>query len=145
MSSELDKLLRPSLDGLVIVLMVVFVVFKIPVPEVIAKYVENIVGTSIIVLVVIYLLATRPLMGIVSIIAAYELIQRSRKSKSDAIFSTYLPTEASKAKELKSYNVFPTTLEEEVVHKMVPYVTAENLPAPSFRPVLNKTYDAGTV
>ena len=145
MNSGLDKLLHPSLDGLVIILMVVFVVFKIPVPEVIAKYVENIVGTTIIVLAVVYLLATRPLMGIVSIIAAYELIQRSRKSNYDAVLSTYLPTEASKSKELESYNVFPTTLEEEVVHKMVPYVTAENLPVPSFKPVLNKTYDAAAV
>lgn len=145
MNSGLNKLLQPNLDGLAVVLMVVFVVFKIPVPEVIAQYVENIVGTTIIVLAVIYLLSRRPLMGIVSIIAAYELIQRSRKSNYDAVLSTYLPTEASKAKEMESYNVFPTTLEEEVVHKMVPYVTGENLPAPSFKPVLNQTYDAATV
>lgn len=145
MNKELNKLLKPTLNNIVLVLMVAFIVLDVPVPEVIAKSIDNIVGMTVIVLSVIYLLVQRPLMGVVSIVAGYELLQRSKKSKHDAVVAAYLPTEASKAKELKSYNVFPTTLEEEVVHKMVPYVAAENLPAPSFKPVLNDVYNASTV
>ena len=82
------------------------------------------------------------LLGVIGLVAAYVLIQRSENTTGTQAEKDYLPSEAKKKAVLSAMNQFPMTVEEEVIAKMLPMNNQVDLSQPEFKPVLGDTHNA---
>ena len=79
--------------------------------------------------------------SVLAIIAAYELVRRSRK---ECHSEAATRSEDAKMDEMVSYNHFEKTLEEEMVEKLTPVTVEDSQPA-SYLPLLNDLQDAAPI
>lgn len=113
------------LEILLFILYVVYIVFSIPTPEFLIPLLDSPLGLGIVIITTLYLfLYTTPILGILSVLVAYELLRRSSKDSSSGgtPIMKYTPTQMKKDKYMKEMNP-PTnvlTLEEEIVKEMAP-------------------------
>jgi len=80
-----------------------------------------------------------PLVGVLTLFAAHELIRRSTTSTNGQAVYKYLPSQDKMDSTLNSLNQFPITLEEQVVSTMAPLVLDGPSGPPSYVPVLDKS------
>jgi len=123
------------------ILLALFIIFDVRPPAQLAEHIDSLVGRVVIILFVIILLFSNPVVGALGAIAAYELFRRSEFS--NAI--QYVPSERKKKRNMKVMNQFPKTLEEEVVHNMLPTVSSGRLPPQKFVPKPDETHGASKV
>lgn len=144
--NALMKLLKKERNEYVIIaLMVAFIVFDVKVPGLVANLVDNMIGRLVIIAGALSLLFLHPVLGVVSLIAAYELINRSERMTGTYQNRKYLPSGTNKNKHLTAFNQFPVTLEEQMIHKMVPVVNEGSRMPPSYKPVQDKLHQASHV
>lgn len=131
-------------EYITIMLMIVFMISNVDVPKPIASLIDSLAGRVIVILGSLSLLVLHRPLGIVSLVFAYELIQRSEMKTGTYQTRTFLPSETRKGQHFDAMNQFPTTLEEEVVAKMVPLVRENDADADNaeHQPVLSKIYGA---
>ena len=127
---------------LLVVLLTIFIVFEVPLPEFVSELVDNPVGKVAVAAASLCMLSVSPLVGVLSIIAAFVLIQRSSVGTGSFGLNNFLPTESKKSQQLNAMNDFPVTVEEEVISKMLPVANYEDLSTPEYKPVLDDNYDA---
>jgi hypothetical protein len=158
------KLFKKNVShSLLAALLVVFVVADIQIPIEIANLLDTLLGRVFVAGVAISLLLKNSVLGVLGIIAAYELLRRAEKNAaggaagiqipnppawSHAEHNTndkYLPSEQKKAADLSSLNQFPLTLEETLISEMIPFTSNSSMGAPSYRPTLDSLYDAARV
>ena len=134
-------------EVLVLVLLIVFIVFKINVPGGLAEIIdENVLAQVFIYLFAVSMIAySKPVIGVFALIASYVLIQRSKRRNGSSAMVKYLPSEDSKNKQLNSYNQFEPTLEEGVVANMAPIVMDGPSGSPSYLPILDNTGSASDI
>ena len=123
-------------------LLSVFILFDIKVPLVLAELVDNPIGKIVVAVLSLCLLSLNALAGVVGLIAAYVLIQRSGDTTGTIATENYLPTEEQKSSHLSAMNQFPVTVEEEVISKMLPSTNQRDMTQPEFKPVLDDNHDA---
>jgi len=123
-------------------ILAIFIVMDIKVPPGVANLVDTIVGKVVVIMIGLSLMGVNPLVGVLGVIAAYELIRRS--SSSSNIFSSfdYIPNEESKSNEMQVYQNNEITVEEEVIANMLPRTAADALDNPSYKPIQNKLHAA---
>ncbi len=127
----------------IMMLMIVFMVSNLDVPKPIASMIDTLTGRVVVILLALSLLTLHRPLGIVSLVFAYELIQRSEMKTGTYQTRTFLPSETRKGQHFDAMNQFPQTLEEEVVSKMVPLVSGPSIDdAPQHQPVMGKIYGA---
>ena len=151
------KLFKKNMShSLLAALLVLFIVFVFKIPNEVAKLTNTLLGRVLVAGGAMALLLNDPLLGILAIVAGYELLRRSdnvlgggqklllknRRWKMPNGRHRYIPSEASKQRDFDKLNQFPTTLEESIIRNMIPYVSNANLSPPSFRPTLDSLYDA---
>jgi hypothetical protein len=126
-------------EALILVLLIVFIVFKIDVPTGLAEIIdENVLAQVFIYLFALSAIAySKPVIGVLALIASYVLIQRSKIRNGSSAMVKYLPSEDSKNKQLNAYNQFEPTLEESVVSTMAPIVLDGPSGQPSYLPILD--------
>ena len=110
-----------STELALMVVFIVYLVFPINTPRFIAPYVESPLGIVCIFAITVYLfIYSHPILAILYIFVAYELLRRT--SKSVVIKAVqHTPSQATKDKEMKQMNPKKAeTLEEEIVEKMAP-------------------------
>jgi hypothetical protein len=118
-------------------------IFNIQTPAMLANLIDNIYGNIVVILVAFYLFAnTHPIVGVVGLFAAYELIRRSSHSNGTLAIQRYLPTELTKSGHLSAFNQFPVTLEEEVVKQMAPLVETVGPDNLHYKPASEDTHNA---
>jgi hypothetical protein len=105
------------------VLLIIFIVSDVQIPPVIGEMVDTLLGKIVVVMVALSLFGSHPVVGAIGLVAAYQLITRSEGQSAIAL---YLPGEVKKNQIFKSINQFPTTLEEEVIAKQMPYIFKKN-------------------
>ena len=127
-----------NFENVVLVLLVVFIVGNFSVPVDVSEFVNTLPGSTALLLAVVALLYYKPVVGVIALIAAFELLRRSGGFKTDTDF---IPSEEKKSEEFDAMNEFPLTLEEEVVANMVP-MSSENLQPPSYQPLLEDLHDS---
>ena len=142
MEKLLKSLMKDKHHLLLSVLLSVFVVLDVKVPLVLAELVDNPVGKIVVVLIALSLLSMNTLLGVISLIAAFVLIQRSEQVTGSEGEQKYLPTEVKKSEHLSAMNQFPVTVEEEVISNMLPMTNRIDTSAPEYKPVLNELHDA---
>lgn len=124
------------------ILLCVFIVFDIQVPDALANMIDNPIGKIAVAALSLCLLSMNTLLGVIGLVAAYVLIQRSSESTGTQAEKDYLPSEAKKNAVLTSMNQFPMTVEEEVIARMLPMNNQVDLSEPEFKPVLGDTHNA---
>lgn len=130
--------------GFVIIL---YIILNVKTPKMLSKLIDTIYGNIVVVVVAMILFSiSNPVVGIVSIVAAYFLIKRSSESNGTMAIQKYLSSELSKSSDFSELNEFPITLEEQMVSKMAPLViNTTELNNSDYKPVLDTLHEAAPV
>ena len=144
MDSLKDLFTKKNMPELVLgSLFVLYLVMGYQMPEQAATIVDSTIGKIVVVLVALMLFAySKPILGILALLVAYQLIKSSSVKTGMAGLEEYYPTESKKWTPFTPTNQFAYTLEQEVVKKMASQkFNTEYVKAP-FRPILDDTHDA---
>ena len=144
-SSLLNKEHRSQL--ILTIILIVYLILGLQTPQPIAFLVNNMVGKLVIFLIVIYMfLHMNPILAVISLVVAFDLIRRSSNTVYNNLLQTYIPSEENKMGQFTAFNQFPYTLEQEVVKKMAPIVQSGSvLNKASYHPLLDNLHDASPV
>ena len=133
----------------ILILFVIYLIFDIYPTESMAQYIDTPIGMASILIITLYMFVSfSPILGVIALFVAYEVIRRSAKINNRVAIIQYTPTQERKNAELKEMNpVEATTLEEEMVATMAPigqsnmisYQTSE------FKPVAQDTHGASSI
>jgi len=106
----------------VLLALVVYLIFPFPTPQIVAPFVNGSMGLLMIfIVVVLVFLYANPILGVVFIFVAYELLRRSASVYSARPMMKHSPTERKKTQEMVKMNPpKETSLEEQVIQKMAP-------------------------
>ena len=115
------KSLTP-LEISLIILFIIYLVLPIQTPNLLAGSVDSPLGMLVIFMVTVYLFFNvNPIVAVIYVFVAYELIKRSSNKPGKVNMVSYTPTQTTKNAEMKVMNPpKKTSLEEEVVEKMAP-------------------------
>ena len=91
-----------------------FIVFNIQPPHELAKLVDNLLGRVVVIIGALSLLFAHPVLGVLGIVAAYELIRRSENTTGTGPLRKYLPTELKKKHLRRQRNGFLETKKDEI-------------------------------
>ena len=129
------------------IILIIYLILGIKTPQPVAFLVDNMVGKIIIFVIVIYMfLYKNPILAIISLLVAFDLMRRSSSSMFNGVMQTYIPSEYNKMSQFTAFNQFPYTLEQEVVNKMAPIVQSGFvLNKASYHPMLDNLHDASYV
>lgn len=133
-----------------LVLGVVFIIYLIlgfKTPQPIANVIDTIAGKIVIIIGVIYMfLNVNPILAVLGLFVAFDLIRRSSVTTGVDALQRFAPSEQKKSSQFSAFNQFPYTLEQEVVKKMAPIVqSGSSLSTPSYKPLVENFYDASPV
>jgi len=85
-----------------LILLIIYILSNIQTPAFLSVLLDNLYGNLAVIVLAFYLLTKlNPIVGVVLIFAAYELIKRSSEKTGTAALQRYLPTELKKNKELR--------------------------------------------
>ena len=103
-------------------LFIIYLVMDIYPPEIVASYIDTSIGMVGILLTTLYVFMNySPVLGVVFLFVAYEIVRRSARVNNRVPMMMYTPTQAKKDAELASMNPpVAASLEEEVVEQMAP-------------------------
>ena len=140
------KLMKNRSELLMLTVLVLYITLNVQTPDMLAKLVDNVLGNVVILLAALYLLTnTNPIVGVVALYAAYELIRRSDKSNLSSNFKKFLPTQEKKDGHFSAFNQFPVTLEEQMVKKMAPLVETSGPSNLNYKPNQEEVHNAMNV
>jgi hypothetical protein len=131
-----------SLESSLLVVFILYLVLPIQTPQVLAGTVDSPLGMLAIFIVTIYLFFySNPVLAIVYVFVAYELLRRSSQVTGRVGIVQYTPTQVKKDSELRAMNPpVVETLEEQVVQKMAPIGRSDPIvyTSSTFKPVAEK-------
>jgi len=127
-----------------VILFIVYLILGLKTPEPIANIIDTLVGKVVIILIVIYLfMHANPILAVLALFVAFDLIRRSSAATGIDALKKYAPSEEKKISQFTAFNQFPYTLEQEVVAKMAPIMKSGfSLTQASYKPLLDNLYDA---
>lgn len=126
-----------------ILILIAYILLNVETPHFLAKLIDNLYGNIILLVITIYVFShSNPVLGIVLLVAVYELINRSGDKTGTAAIKRFMPTELTKSNDLNAFNQFPVTLEEEVVKKMAPLVETNGPYELDYKPDSPDLHDA---
>ena len=126
------------------ILFIIYLIMGYKTPDVVANLVDTLIGKVVIIIIVIYLFMNcNPILAVLALFVAFDLIRRSSVATGIDALQKYAPSEEKKMSQFTAYNQFPYTLEQEVVKKMAPIVqSGSSLTPPSYKPLLDNTHDS---
>ena len=145
---KLGKMTR--LEMLLLFVFVIYLIFPIGTPGVLKDYIISPMGYLTIFIVTLYLFFySHPILAILYIFVAYELLNRSNKASMQHVSSTPMPKKQVRFNEQPAkvdeqvVSVAPktqTTLEEEVINKNAPVGVSQstNFVTTAFQPITDK-------
>ena len=144
------KLNASPLEVILFILFVFYLVFQVKTPAGLAGLINSPVGIVVVLLFAIYMfLYTHPILGILSIFVAYEVISRSSLITRQILLTPeYTPTQPKIDAEIKAMNPpKERTLEEDVVDQMAPIGKSEpsGYVMTSFKPIAEDVYGATSI
>ena len=124
-------------------LFALYLVMGYQVPNGIDSMIDSTIGKIVVIVIALMLFAySNPILGILALLVAYQLIKGASIRTGMAGLEAYYPTEAKKWSPFTSTNQFPYTLEQEMVKKMTTQKFNTEFVKPPFRPSLDDTHDA---
>lgn len=127
-----------------VILFIIYLIMGYKTPDTIANMIDTLVGKIVIFIIVIYLfMYTNPILAVLSLFVAFDLIRRSSLATGIDALKKYAPSEEKKMSQFTAYNQFPYTLEQEVVSKMAPIMkSGSSLTKASYKPLLENLHNA---
>ena len=136
-------------QALLAILFVIYLMMGYDTPGPVATLIDTLPGKIVVIIAALSLFTcVHPVLGILGLLVAYDLIRRSSKATGIDALNKYLPTEEKKSSQFSAFNQFPYTLEQEVVKKMAPLNRSNEflgMSAASYKPILDNTRDAAYV
>ena len=134
-----------QLEAILAIMFALFVVLPIDMPDILAGMIDSTIGlVGLFALTVYMFFNMSPVLAVLFIFVAYELLRRSSNKTGKAIIMQHTPSQEKKDAKMKKMNpVKKETLEEELVDKMAPVGRSDiaSYVSTSFSPVAE---DAGT-
>ena len=145
--NKLSELFELKKEDLLSLCFVVFLIMKFHIPEPVADIVDTIPGKfTVIAIAIMLFIYTNPVLGILGLFVAFDLIMRSRVTTGIDALQKYGPSQEHMDSHFTAMNQFPYTLEQEVVKKMAPMPYNNSVTqSVSFTPLLNNLHDASPV
>jgi predicted membrane protein len=111
-----------QLEIALLVIFIIYIVLPIQTPNFLAGSVDSPLGMLVIFMVTVYLFFNvNPIVAVIYVFVAYELIRRSSNKPGRVNMVNYTPSQTKKDSDMKVMNPPKTSsLEEEVVEKMAP-------------------------
>lgn len=132
-----------------LIIFVVYLVMDIYPPDALASYLDTSLGMVGILLVTLYVFINyHPILGVVFLFVAYEIVRRSARVNNRVPMIQYTPSQLKKDAELAEMNPpVPTTLEEEVIEKMAPVGRSSLITytMSEYKPVASDIHGASTI
>jgi len=131
---------------LLTILFLIYLIMGYKTPEPLAKLIDTLPGKIVVIIISLSLFVkTNPVLGVLGLLVAYDLVKRSGTTTGTDALKRYLPTQEKVNSQFTAFNQFPYTLEQEIVKKMAPVNKANEFyggAVQSYKPVLDNTYDA---
>lgn len=107
------------LEIAVLAVFIVYIVFPVHTPVQLSSYIDSPFGILMVLIITLYLFFfTKPLLGVVYLLVAYELMRRSTQVTNRVPIIKYVPSEKKRQDEMVKMNPPAyTTLEEEIVQQ----------------------------
>jgi Na+/pantothenate symporter len=136
-----------SSELILFILMILYIILGLKTPEPIANIINTAFGKLFIFLIVLYLfLYANPILAILFLYVAFQLISKSNMNINTRAMQRFLPSESTKMSQFSAFNQFPYTLEQEVVKKMAPIVqSGSSLTPVSYSPLIDNIHDAAKI
>jgi hypothetical protein len=114
--------MKNPLEMVLLALFVLYLVFPVATPFRLAPYVDSGLGLLVVLAVVVFLfMYSHPVLAVVYVFVAYELIRRSSLVTGRTAYIQYTPTQQKRDQEMARMNPpAEVTLEENVVAAMAP-------------------------
>ena len=140
------KFIASPLELILFALFVFYLVFYIDTPLVLIPYIDSTTGMIVIFCIALYMfLYTHPVLGVLSLFVAYEVLRRSSSRLKHITLFEPNPVQATVDTEMKAMNPVPTfTLEEQLISTMspMPSINPADFVKSSFKPVSESTHSA---
>ena len=116
------KYFKSPIEYVLLVFFILYLILPINLPEYFAKFVETPLGIIGLFLITVALFAyVNPILGVLYIFVAYELLRRSSYITGKTAYIEYTPTQINKDEKMRKMNPpVERTLEELVIQKMAP-------------------------
>lgn len=126
------------------ILFIIYLIMGYKLPDEVSNRISTPIGKIAVILIALSLfIYCNPILGIISLFVAFDLIRRSDVYTGIDALKKYAPSEEKKTSQFTAFNQFPYTLEQEVVNRMAPIVRTEStLFAASYKPMLENLHDA---
>tara|TARA_B100000035_G_C20843081_1_gene483946 strand:+ start:191 stop:640 length:450 start_codon:yes stop_codon:yes gene_type:complete len=128
------------------ILFVLFIILPLNVPDLFANLIDTSLGMIVIFGLAVYMFFhVNPVVAVLFVFVAYELLRRSSNKTGKAIIQKHTPTQQKKDEKMKKMNpVKKETLEEEIVDKMAPVGKSDMISyvTTSFSPVAEEVGSA---
>lgn len=141
-----------SLELVLFALFVLYLIFPVTTPAFLIPYINTNISIGMIIILCIYLLFyMTPILGVLSIFVAYELLRRSSTGlvRGKVPMVRHTPSQPKKDAEMKKMNpTVEVSLEENVIQEMAPIGKSSKLEEyveTSFKPVQEKIEGASMV
>jgi len=135
-----------QLELLLLGIFILYIILPIQTPSFFSGAIHSSLGMlSIFIITVFLFFHVNPVLAVVYIFVAYELLRRSSNHTGNVTLMQYTPTQAKKDAELKAMNPPQLeTLEEQIVQKMAPIGHSDPsiFTDSSFKPVAENTKNA---
>uniref|UniRef100_A0A6C0EV45 Uncharacterized protein n=1 Tax=viral metagenome TaxID=1070528 RepID=A0A6C0EV45_9ZZZZ len=130
-----------------VILFIIYLIMGYKTPQPIANIVDTLTGKIVIFVIVIYLfMNSHPILAVLSLFVAFDLLRRSSLSTGIDALQKFAPSEEKKTSQFTAFNQFPYTLEQEVVKKMAPIIqSGSSLTQASYKPLLDNIHDASSL
>jgi hypothetical protein len=133
-----------TLEIIVFILFLVYLLFPLKTPGYLSPAINHPLGLlTVIILTISIFIYSSPILGVLAIIVAYELLRRSCVPKHVKHVRFDEPTQSKKDSDMKKMNPpSSTTLEESLVEKMSPMQKTQEYLVSSYKPVSENTHHA---
>ncbi len=146
---SVNSLFNKSHTGqlLLSILFIIYIIMGYEMPEPFASMIDSLIGKIVVIVIAISLFAyANPVVAILGLYIAYDLIKKSSEATGTAALDKYMPSEEKKMSQFSAYNQFPYTLEQEIVKKMAPMNKSGFMDGPaSYKPMLEQLHDASPI
>ena len=141
------------LEIFLFIVFVIYIIFPIHTPEILIPFINSSFGLAIVLILTLSLFFyTTPILAILAILAAYELLRRSNLKAKSTVKPSYVeyvpPTQEEKDDKMMIMNpVKVETLEEELVYKMAPIGKSDPsvYMETSYKPVADPLFCSGSM
>ena len=147
MKLTLPNINIPKLEIVIIIVFLLYLILPVETPDQLKPLLKHSMGMIVVLVATLYLfLYSHPILGILALLVAYELMRRSCDNKKIRHVRFNESTEVEKKRVMNKMNPPKArSLEEDVVEKMAPSRVQGDFIASTYKPVVGNTHSALTV